>query len=102
MNEKLHEPVYSAAIDQARADLGEIGELMDQLRARQEQLCAAVEAMELVVGSPAEAARPAAKSVYDISSRNSQSAQNSQRQIDPKAQNLESQITDALRAKALA
>jgi hypothetical protein len=103
MNEKLHQPVYSAAIDQARADLREIGELIDQLRARQEQIYAAVEALELVVGSPAEAARPAAKPVYDISAKIPQSAQNSQRQAEPKAQNtIEQHVNDALRAKALA
>src|ERR1017187_8850289 len=83
MNDKLHQPVYCAAIDMARADLREIAELIDQLRARQEQLCSAVEALELVVGSadqPAEA-RPAAKPVYEINSRNSQTAQSSQRVI---------------------
>jgi hypothetical protein len=103
MNEKLHEPVYRAAIDMARTDLGEIAELIDQLRARQEQLCSAVEALELVVSSPAEAARPAATPVYDISDRNSQSAQSSQRKIDPKVLNpIELHIKDALKVQALA
>jgi hypothetical protein len=101
MNEKLREPVYSAAIDLARADLREIGDLIDQLRARQEQLYAAVEALELVVGSAAEPARPAAKLVYDISAKNPQPTQNSQRQDDPKAQNpIEQHVSDALKALA--
>ena len=103
MSEKLHQPVYSAAIDQARADLREIGELIDQLRLRQEQIYAAVEALELVVGTPVEAARPAAKPVYDISAKNPQSTQNSQREADPKAQNqIEQFVNEALRVKALA
>lgn len=103
MNEKLHQPVYSAAIDQARADLREIGELIEQLRARQEQLYAAVEALELVAGSAAEATRPAAKPVYDISAKNPQSTQNSQREADSKPQNpLEQLVNEALRVKALA
>jgi hypothetical protein len=105
MNDKLHQPVYCAAIDMARADLREIAELIDQLRARQEQLCSAVEALELVVGSadqPPEAP-PAAKPVYEINSRNSQTAQSSQRVIDPKVLNsIEPHIKDALRVQALA
>jgi hypothetical protein len=105
MNEKLHEPVYRAAIDMARTDLGEIAELIDQLRARQEQLCSAVEALELVVGSADQppAVRPAATPVYEINSRNPQTAQSSQRVIDPKVLNsIEPHIKDALRAQALA
>jgi hypothetical protein len=105
MNDKLHEPVYRAAIDMARADLREIAELIDQLRARQEQLCSAVEALELVVGSVDQPAvvRPATTPVYDISGRNSQSAQSPQRVIDPKVLNsIEPHIKDALRVQALA
>jgi hypothetical protein len=102
MNEKLHQPVYSAAIDLARADLREITDLIAQLRARQEQLCSAIEAMEFIVGSPAEV-RPASKPVYDISAKTLQPVQNSQFQADPKARiSIEQHVNDEMRVKALA
>jgi len=94
MNDKQHEPVYRAAADTAHAELREISEMIDQLRARQGQIYAAVEALELVVGSAVSTAKP----VYEMSARNSQSAQNSQRVVDAKVLNpLEAHIQDALR-----
>ncbi|MGO9433579.1 MAG: hypothetical protein ACLPH3_08470 [Terracidiphilus sp.] len=105
MNSKLHEPVYNAAIDLARTDLREIADLIDLLRARQEQIYAAVEALELVVsaeGQPAEA-RPALKPVYEMSNRNSQPSQNSSKLVDPKVLNpIEPRLKEAVRVQALA
>jgi hypothetical protein len=93
MNDKMHEPVYRAAADAAHAELGEISEMIDQLRARQGQIFAAVEALEQVVNSATS--RP----VYEMTPRNSQSTQNSQRIVDAKVLNpLEAHIQDALRA----
>jgi hypothetical protein len=102
MNQELHQPVYSAAIDLARVDLREITDLIAQLRVRQEQLCSAIEAMEFIVSSPAEV-RPGAKPVYDISAKTFQPAQNSQHQADPKTRNpIEHQVNETMRVKALA
>jgi hypothetical protein len=105
MNAKLHEPVYNAAIDVARADLREIADLIDLLRDRQEQISTAVEALELAVssvGEPSEA-RPAPKPVYEMSSRNSQPSQNSPKLVDPKVLNpIEPRLKEAVRVQALA
>jgi uncharacterized coiled-coil DUF342 family protein len=92
MNDKQHEPVYRAAADTAHAELREISEMIDQLRARQGQIFAAVEALEQVVNSATS------KPVYEMTPRNSQTTQNSQRIVDAKVLNpLEAHIQDALR-----
>jgi len=76
MNEKIHEPVYHAAMDTAQAELLEISETMNRLRARQEKIYAASEALKLVVGTPELAGNrrqaPAAKPVYTMSNQNQQ------------------------------
>ena len=38
MNDQHHEPAYRAAIESAHAELRQIGETLNQLRARQEQI----------------------------------------------------------------
>lgn len=102
MSEKLREPVYRAAIDVARADLREIADLIDQLRARQEQIYVAVEALELAVGSAADA-RPVAKPVYEISGKHSHPTQNSQRLATAQALNpIDSRLQDVMPVQALA
>jgi len=53
MNEKIHVPVYHAAMEAAQGELREIAENMNRLRARQEKIYAAAEALKQVVGSPA-------------------------------------------------
>jgi hypothetical protein len=67
MNDQHHEPAYRAAIESAHAELRQIGETLNQLRARQEQIYSAAEALELLV-SPADARRPVstAKPVYSM------------------------------------
>jgi hypothetical protein len=105
MNEKIHEPVYRAAADSAHAELSQIAEMIDQLRARQGQISAAVEALELVLTSAGLAAdsRPASKPVYEMSAKNSHPAQNSQRMVDAKVLNpIEAHIQEALRVQATA
>lgn len=74
MNEKVHEPVYLAAMDAAEGELRAIAETMNRLRARQEQIYAAAEALKLVVGSSemADSRRSAAKPVYTMGNLNPQ------------------------------
>lgn len=73
MNDQRHEPVYRAAIDSAHAELRQISETINRLRARQEQIYVATEALELLV-SPADAdsRRPATKPVYTMANSNQQ------------------------------
>jgi hypothetical protein len=66
MNDQHHEPAYRAAIESAHAELRQIGETLNQLRARQEQIYSAAEALELLV-SPADARRQStAKPVFSM------------------------------------
>jgi hypothetical protein len=75
MNTQQREPVYRAAAETAYAELGLIAERMDQLKARQAQIIAAVEALKLVVGATEESGRSASKPVLEMNARPPQSAQ---------------------------
>jgi hypothetical protein len=70
MNNQRREPIYRAAAETAYAELGLIAEKMDQLKAREAQIFAAVEALKLVIGSA-----DASKSVLEMTARPPQSAQ---------------------------
>jgi len=71
MNDQQHEPAYRAAIESAHAELRQIGETINQLRARQEKIYTAAEALEVLV-SPADSRRPAPATtpVYSMNSSN--------------------------------
>jgi hypothetical protein len=73
MNNQHREPVYRAAAETAYAELGLIAEKMDQLKARQAQIFAAVEALKLVIGSADSASKP----VLEMTARPAQSAHQS-------------------------
>jgi hypothetical protein len=59
------QPVYRAAVDTAYAELGQIADRLNQLRIRQEQITAAVQALKAVVQEAGHAATP----VYAINSK---------------------------------
>jgi hypothetical protein len=75
MNEKLREPAYRAAYDSAQTELGQICERMIQLRARQDQIHVAAEALKLLVGSDgslegsATNASVSSKTVFEINTK---------------------------------
>ncbi len=75
MNTQQREPIYRAAAETAYAELGLIAERMDQLKARQTQIFAAVEALKLVVNATEEQGRSASKPVLEMNARPPQSAQ---------------------------
>ena len=75
MSTQEREPVYRAAAETAYAELGLIAERMNQLKARQAQIFAAVEALKLVVNTTEESGRSASKPVLEMNARPPQSAQ---------------------------
>ena len=75
MNNQRREPVYRAAAESAYAELGLIAERMEQLKARQAQIFAAVEALKLVISATDDSGRTAAKPVLEMSARPPQSVQ---------------------------
>jgi hypothetical protein len=71
MNDKLHEPAYRAAYDSAQTELGQIYERLSQLRARQEQIQVAADALKMLVGSdsPLDSSSHTSKAVFEINSK---------------------------------
>lgn len=78
MNDQPHEPVYRAALDSAHAELRQLADTLNRIRARQEQINMAVEALKLLVSSPELAlsqgrTAPAARPVYTMGTPSAQS-----------------------------
>jgi hypothetical protein len=71
MNDKSHEPAYRSAYDSAQTELGQIYERLSQLRARQEQIQVAADALKLLVGtdSPVESSSHTSKTVFEINTK---------------------------------
>ncbi|HEX4286040.1 MAG TPA: hypothetical protein VHZ28_13175 [Terracidiphilus sp.] len=69
MKDQMHEPAYRAALENAHAELLQLADTVNRLRARQEQINSAVESLKLLVNSPelAIGSAGAAKSVYAMS-----------------------------------
>jgi hypothetical protein len=73
MNDRF--PAYRDAYDSAQTELGQIYERLSQLRARQEQIQAAADALEVLVGndgsieSSAQAASVSSKAVFAINTK---------------------------------
>jgi multidrug resistance efflux pump len=77
MNEQRHDPVYRAALDSAHAELGQLAETLKRIRARQEQIGAAIESLKCLVSSPAlvvdtTRSTPAGRPVYKMGTQNPQ------------------------------
>lgn len=70
MTTDKREPAYRAAYDSAQTELGQIYERLSQLRARQEQIQVAADALKLLVGNDGsyESASPSvsSKAVFEI------------------------------------
>jgi hypothetical protein len=108
MNDK-RESAYRSAYDSAQTELGQIYERLSQLRARQEQIQVAAEALKLLVGSEFshDAAQPAvsSKAVFEINTKDflpSAPAPAEAAQEDASLDPIQAHIKKALRVPTLA
>ena len=99
MNDKAHEPAYRAAYDSAQSELGQIYERLSQLRARQEQIQVAVEALKLLVGSesPVDNTTHTSKAVFEINTKDFMQSAGSHPVEEVSSDSLQQQIKKALR-----
>jgi hypothetical protein len=108
MTDKLHEPAYRAAYDSAQTELGQIYERLSQLRARQETIQVAADALKLLVGADAssEASSSASKQVFEISTKDflqsSPAPAIAQESEEESSDPIQQHIRKALRVPALA
>jgi hypothetical protein len=106
MNDKAHEPAYRAAFDSAQSELGQIYERLSQLRARQEQIQVAAEALKLLVGSdsPVDNTTHTSKAVFEINTKDfMQSAPPAAQAIEEESGDpIQQHIKKALRVPTLA
>jgi len=104
MTDKLHEPAYRAAYESAQTEIAQIYERLSQLRARQEQIQVAADALKMLVGSDQsfEAPSNASKQVFEISTKDF--LQNSPQQTveEDSSDPIQQHIKNALRVPALA
>jgi hypothetical protein len=108
MNDK-HETAYRAAYESAQTEIGQIYERLSQLRARQEQIQVAADALKLLVGSDAssEAAQSSvsSKAVFEINTKDflSNAPAPASHEVEEESTDpIQQHIKKALRVPALA